>query len=129
MMCFAVACFATMNTFVKELRVQELPLVEIIWGRYFFHFLLVLLIFPRRIPRLLSGSDKGLQILRSVLVLSATACMFTALGFMPLADVIAITFIAPLLITALSVPFLGEHVGIRRWIAVFVGLVGMLVIV
>ncbi|MEH6755211.1 MAG: DMT family transporter [Alphaproteobacteria bacterium] len=129
MMCFAVACFATMNTFVKELRVQELPLVEIIWGRYFFHFLLVLLIFPRRIPTLLSGSDKGLQILRSVLVLSATACMFTALGFMPLADVIAITFIAPLLITALSVPFLGEHVGIRRWIAVFVGLVGMLVIV
>ena len=129
MMCFAVACFAAMNTFVKELRVQELPVVEIIWGRYFFHTILVLALFPKRIPTLLSGSDKGLQICRSILVLSATACMFTAVGFMPLADAVAITFIAPLLITALSVPFLGERVGLRRWIAVCVGFAGMLVII
>ena len=129
MMCVAVACFAAMNTFVKELRVQELPVVEIIWGRYFFHTILVLALFPKRIPTLLSGSDKGLQICRSILVLAATACMFTAVGFMPLADAVAITFIAPLLITALSVPFLGERVGLRRWIAVCVGFAGMLVII
>ncbi len=129
MMCFAVACFATMNGFVKELRVQELPLMVIIWGRYFFHTILVLLLFPRRIPMLLSGSDKGLQLVRSVLVLLATACMFTAVGFMPLADAVAITFIAPLLITALSVPLLNERVGLRRWIAVIIGFAGMLVIV
>jgi drug/metabolite transporter (DMT)-like permease len=129
MMCVAVACFGAMNTFVKELRVQELPVVEIIWGRYFFHTILVLALFPKRIPTLLSGSDKGLQICRSILVLAATACMFTAVGFMPLADAVAITFIAPLLITALSVPFLGERVGLRRWIAVCVGFAGMLVII
>ena len=129
MMCFAVLCFATMNGFVKELRIQELPLVEIIWGRCFFHTLLVLAIFPRRIPTLLSGSDKQLQVVRSILVLLATACMFTAVGLMPLADAVAITFIAPLLITALSVPLLKERVGLRRWIAVFVGFVGMIVIV
>lgn len=129
MMCFAVACFASMNGFVKELRVQELPLVEIIWGRYFFHTIIVLALFPRRIPTLMSGSDKGWQLARSVLVLLATACMFTAVGLMPLADAIAITFIAPLLITALSVPFLGEKIGPRRWMAVFVGFAGMLVIV
>ncbi|MEK9965440.1 MAG: DMT family transporter [Rhodospirillaceae bacterium] len=129
MMCFAVACFATMNGFVKELRVQELPLMEIIWGRYFFHTILVLLLFPRRIPMLLSGSDKGLQLVRSVLVLLATACMFTAVGFMALADAVAITFIAPLLITALSVPLLKERVGLRRWIAVVIGFAGMLFIV
>lgn len=129
MMCFAVACFATMNGFVKELRVQELPLMEIIWGRYFFHTVIVLALFPRRIPMLLSGSDKGLQVLRSILVLLATACMFTAVGFMPLADAVAITFIAPLLITALSVPLLKERVGLRRWVAVCVGFVGMLIIV
>jgi len=129
MMCFAVACFAAMNTFVKELRIAELPLAEIIWGRYFFHTIIVLCLFPKRIPTLLSGSDKGLQIARSILVLLATACMFTAVGFMPLADAVAITFIAPLLITALSVPFLGERVGVRRWIAVFVGFLGMLVII
>ncbi len=83
MMCFAVACFASMNGFVKELRVQELPLVEIIWGRYFFHTIIVLALFPRRVPTLMSGSDKGWQLARSVLVLLATACMFTAVGLMP----------------------------------------------
>ena len=124
MMCFAVACFAIMNGFVKELRVQELPLIEIIWGRYFFHMVIVLALFPRRIPMLLSGSDKGLQLARSILVLLATACMFTAVGLMPLADVVAITFIAPLLITALSVPLLKERVGLRRWLAVLGGFVG-----
>ena len=129
MMCFAVACFASMNGFVKELRVQELPLVEIIWGRYFFHTIIVLALFPRRVPTLMSGSDKGWQLARSVLVLLATACMFTAVGLMPLADAIAITFLAPILITALSVPFLGEKIGLRRWMAVFFGFAGMLVIV
>lgn len=129
MMCFAVLCFATMNAVVKELRVQDLPIMEIIWGRYFFHTVIVLAIFPRRIPTLLSGSDKGLQLVRSILVLLATACMFVAVGLMPLADAVSITFIAPLLITALSVPFLGERVGLRRWIAVFIGFVGMIVIV
>jgi drug/metabolite transporter (DMT)-like permease len=129
MMCFAVLCFATMNTFTKELRGSDLPVVEIIWGRYFFHFALILLFFPRRIPTLLHTEDKGLQIARSILVLLATACMFIALGLMPLADAVAITFAGPLLIVALSAIFLGETVGPRRWTAVIVGFIGMLVII
>jgi drug/metabolite transporter (DMT)-like permease len=128
MMCFAVLCFATMNTFTKELR-GELPVTGIIWGRYFFHFALILVMFPRRIPTLLDSDDKGLQIARSVLVLLATACMFIALGFMPLADAVAITFAGPLLIVALSAILLRETVGPRRWGAVIVGFIGMLVII
>lgn len=128
MMCFAVLCFATMNTFTKELR-GELPVTGIIWGRYFFHFALILVLFPRRIPTLLKSDDIGWQIARSVLVLLATACMFIALGFMPLADAVAITFAGPLLIVALSAVILRERVGPRRWAAVAVGFVGMLVII
>ena len=128
MMCFAVLCFTTMNTFIKELR-GDLPVVELIWGRYFFHFALILVLFPRRIPTLLKSDDKGLQIARSVLVLLATACMFIALGFMPLADAVAITFAGPLLIVALSVVLLRETVGPRRWAAVIVGFIGVLVII
>jgi len=128
MMCFAVLCFATMNTFVKQVR-GDLPVVEIIWGRYFFHFALILVLFPRRIPTLLKSEDKGLQIARSILVLLATACMFVALGFMPLADAVAITFAGPLLIVALSALVLHETVGPRRWAAVIVGFVGVLVII
>ncbi len=129
MMCFAVLCFATMNTFTKELRASDLPVTEIIWGRYFFHFALILLFFPRRIPTLLNTEDKGLQIARSILVLLATACMFIALGLMPLADAVAITFAGPLLIVVLSAVFLREAVGPRRWTAVIVGFIGMLVII
>ncbi|MBC93627.1 MAG: EamA family transporter [Rhodospirillaceae bacterium] len=128
MMCFAVLSFAAMNTFTKELR-PELPVIVIIWGRYFFHLLLIFVMFPRRIPTLLHIQDKYLQIVRSVLVLLATACMFFALGFMPLADAVAITFVAPLLIVALSAVFLREAVGTRRWGAVIVGFIGVMVII
>ena len=128
MMCFAVLCFTTMNSLVKEAR-GDLPVVEIIWGRYFFHFALILVMFPRRVPTLLNSDDKGLQIARSVLVLLATACMFIALGFMPLADAVAITFVGPLLIVALSAVILRETVRPRRWGAVIVGFIGVLVII
>jgi drug/metabolite transporter (DMT)-like permease len=51
------------------------------------------------------------------------------LGALPLSEVISITYAAPLFMTALSVPFLGEKVGLRRWIAISIGFVGMLIIV
>lgn len=71
----------------------------------------------------------GLLVLRSALNLMAAFCFFTALRYMPLADAFAIAFAAPLFITALSVPLLGEHVGFRRWSAVIFGFVGVLFIV
>ena len=54
---------------------------------------------------------------------------FTALIYLPLAEATALVFSAPIFITALSVPLLGEHVGWRRWGAVLLGFVGVLVIV
>ena len=71
----------------------------------------------------------GLLLLRSIMNLIAAFCFFTALRYMPLADAFAIAFAAPLFITALSVPLLGEHVGIRRWSAVIFGFVGVLFVV
>jgi drug/metabolite transporter (DMT)-like permease len=127
LMCLAMACFVTMNTFIKSMR-GELPVVELVWGRYFFHALLIMLLFPRRIPTLLRSADKGLQMLRATMVLLATILMFTSVGLMPIADVVAITFVAPLLIVVLSVTILREYVGLRRWCAVFVGFVGVVII-
>jgi drug/metabolite transporter (DMT)-like permease len=127
LMCLAMMCFVTMNTVIKSLR-GELPVAELIWGRYLFHALLIMLLFPRRIPTLLDSANKGLQVLRSLMVLLATALMFTSIGLMPIADVVAITFVAPLLITVLSVVILREVVGLRRWAAVIVGFVGVIVI-
>jgi drug/metabolite transporter (DMT)-like permease len=126
LMCAAMVCFVTMNTVIKSLR-GELPVVELAWGRYFFHAALILLLFPHRIPTLLASARKGMQILRSLMVLLATVLMFTAVGLMPIADVVAITFVAPLLIVVLSVVILRETVGIRRWAAVAVGFLGVVV--
>lgn len=128
LVCLAVMCFVSMNTIVKHLA-ETYPLPEVIWGRYFFHFVLVLVLFPHRIPTLLQSSHKPFQILRSVLVLMATGCMFTAVHFMPLANVVSITFFAPLIVTGLSVLVLREKVGPRRWAAVFTGFIGVLIII
>lgn len=66
--------------------------------------------------------------IRTTAQLSAQSCAFYAFTVLPLADVYAILFATPLLITALSVPMLGETVRLRRWIAILVGLVGVLIV-
>jgi len=70
-----------------------------------------------------------LHALRGMLMVVAAALYFTALIHMPLAEATALVFSAPIFITALSVPLLGERVGWRRWAAVLLGFVGVLVIV
>lgn len=66
---------------------------------------------------------------RSAIALAMVITFFLALRTLPLADAIAITFAAPLFMTVLSIPMLGERVGPRRWAAVLIGLAGVLVIV
>jgi len=86
---------------------------------------------------LLSGRDFAclrpkrvkLLALRTAFSLPAGFLFFTGLRYLPLADAFAIAFTAPLFITALSIPFLGEQVGIRRWAAVVVGFLGVLVVI
>jgi S-adenosylmethionine uptake transporter len=66
--------------------------------------------------------------LRTVLILISLTSAFYAFTVLPLSEVYALLFITPLLITAWSVPLLGEHVGLPRWAAVVVGLAGVLVV-
>lgn len=70
----------------------------------------------------------GWTFTRTVAVVVSGICAFYAFSVLPLAQVYAILFAVPLLITILSVPILGERVRIRRWIAVAVGLGGVLVV-
>lgn len=70
-----------------------------------------------------------LQIARSLIIVVEVGVFIVAFRYLPLADAHAISGIAPLLVTALAVPFLGEKVGIRRWTAIFVGFLGLLIIV
>jgi drug/metabolite transporter (DMT)-like permease len=125
----AVVFFVTMNTMVRWLRLDGVSVAEIVWARYFFHVLMIVVVFPRRVATLLAAERKGMQMLRSILVFLATVCMFTAMGLMPVADAVSIGFMAPLLAVALSVLILREKVGPRRWAAVLVGFLGMLIVI
>lgn len=69
-----------------------------------------------------------LHLLRGIIGVGMMAAFVLALRSLPLSTAYSIFFVAPLLITALSVPLLGERVGPRRWTAIAIGLVGVLVV-
>lgn len=71
----------------------------------------------------------GLHLLRGSFVLASNLMYFAALSVMPLAEAMAVFFVAPLLMAALSVPILREYVGPRRWAAIAVGLVGVALVI
>jgi drug/metabolite transporter (DMT)-like permease len=68
------------------------------------------------------------HLLRTVLATGAMFGFFYGLTLMPLVNALTIAFTAPLIVTALSVPFLGEHVGWRRWLAVSAGFIGVVIV-
>jgi drug/metabolite transporter (DMT)-like permease len=78
---------------------------------------------------ILRTRQKKLHLLRSLLGIAAMGLAFYAFSLMPLAEAVSILHTAPLFMTALSVLLLGETVGIRRWSAVIIGFVGMLLVV
>lgn len=69
------------------------------------------------------------NLLRGLLIGSASLCFFTAVKYMPLADAIAVFFVEPMILTMLSGLFLKEPVGWRRWSAVVVGFAGALIVI
>ena len=69
-----------------------------------------------------------LMICRGLLGFSSYTCYYLAVAAMPLADVVSITFTMPLFVTAMSALILREKVGLRRWCAVVVGFIGVLII-
>jgi drug/metabolite transporter (DMT)-like permease len=121
-------CFVSMDALAKHLS-ESYPVPQVVWARYVFHLLILALALGPRLPRAVRTERLGLQCLRSLFLLGATGLFFAALSFIPLADATAIMFVAPILVTALSMPLLGEHVGPQRWASVVVGFLGALVII
>ena len=129
LMIAGLAMFSIGEGAVKYLTTQH-EIIQIVWARYTFHALLFLLIFSRiGIKRQIATNRPWLQLGRSILLLTATTFFFTAVRHLTLAEAISINFVSPLLVTAFSIPLLGEQVGVRRWFAIAVGFVGVLIIV
>ena len=123
-----VTVFAVQDAAVKWL-VADYPVVEVLFFRAVFGLIPCMVIVHR------AGGLKTVRtrrpvahLMRTGLILGALLFFFLAVRAMPLADAIAISFSAPLFMTALSRPLLGERVGARRWAAVVAGFVGVLII-
>ncbi|MFD1252709.1 EamA-like transporter family protein [Devosia equisanguinis] len=122
--------FTGIDSSAKWLGMVGVSFIQIVFLRYFIHLLMVAAIhLPRHGTALVRTGSIRLQGLRALALLGSTACNFLAVQYLPLTVTGSIAFTVPLLICALSVPMLGEKVGWRRWTAIGVGFLGVLVIV
>lgn len=106
------------------------PVLAVVFMRYAANFALVLVLFlPHHGRNALKSNVPHLQMMRGATLLASTMLNFLALKYLPLTVTIPILFAVPLIVCLLSVPILGERVGLRRFIAVIVGFIGVLTIV
>ncbi len=127
----ATACFAGMEVLAKALS-RDLPIDVVIWARFTFSLLSITALMVLRKPHPDHGwwpRQPRLAFARGILLTICTGLFFTAISRMPLSTALSIQYVSPLIMTALSVPLLREHVGPRRWAAVGFGFVGMLLVV
>jgi drug/metabolite transporter (DMT)-like permease len=106
-----------------------LPSIEIAWIRFLvFAVIMTPAMMPASPLYALQTNRLGLHLMRGAALLGSSLFFISGLRFLPIAEASATGFVAPLFVTALSIIFLGEKVGLRRWIATGVGLVGVLII-
>ena len=129
LMLLAVFLFVIMDATGKALT-ADYNIWQISWARYLFHLAILPAFLHRQsFVSIVRTSRLKLQLLRSALMLGATVFFFGAVSYIPLAEATAIGFVSPLLVAAFSVPLLGEKVGPRRWAAVIVGFVAVMLMI
>jgi len=125
----AIGLIALVDTTCK-FYTDELHAVMLVWGYFVGITVFVGGYFGVRGQfGLLRSSRPVLQFIRPGFLVLSIASLFVSLTYLPIAEATAIGFTGPLFMTALSVPFLGERVGWHRWLAVIVGLAGVMLIV
>lgn len=125
----AVLCFSSHDAMAKYLA-DLYPILLLTWFRYLSHTVLLgSLLLPRHGLAALRSKRPGLQLCRALALLGISLLFVTGLRYVPLAEATAVIFLAPLLVTLLSAIFLREQVRPVQWLAVFLGFVGVLVIV
>ena len=124
----SVICFSIMDICVKWL--DYYPVGQVLFLRFFIGFIPIFFIIPReKIFTFYKTSRPALHAFRAISGALAIIALFIGLRKLPLADVVSLTFGGPIFVTVASIFFLSEKVGIKRWSAVFLGFIGMLLIV
>ena len=128
MMLLGMSLF-TVNDALGKWLVSEYPVAMLLAIRSLFGAVLLAPMILREGVRAVFAVERlPLHLLRVGCVTAEVACFYWAVRSLPLANVMTIYMAGPLLVTALSVPILGEKVGWRRWAAVLVGFVGVVVV-
>ena len=126
-MFLSVCAFSIMDLIVKWS--DDYPLGQVIFFRGFFGIVLYYFVIPKeRIRDFYFTKRPLLHFSRCFFGLAALLSIFTALRNLPLATVASISFAAPIFTTIFSIFFLSERVGYFRWLAVFIGFIGILII-
>jgi drug/metabolite transporter (DMT)-like permease len=130
LMCAAVTIFAGLDSLAKYAGLHGVPPIEVSWARYAMSLVFAApFLKPWRNPAVFVTRRPLAQALRALLLLGSTIFNFIAVRHLQLAQTVSITFATPLIVTALAGPILGEWAGPRRWAAVVVGFVGVLIVV
>jgi drug/metabolite transporter (DMT)-like permease len=130
LICAAVTFFSLLDTCAKFAASRGVPTLEVVWSRYALSVVFsVVLLRPWRRPSDYLTRRPVVQGLRALFLLVSTALNFIAIQHLQLAQTVSITFAAPLIVTALAGPLLGEWAGPRRWAAVVIGFVGVLIVI
>lgn len=124
---FAAAGFSTMVAMIKLVG-ERLDVFQILLVRQAVMALIVAPAILKDFPGSLKTNNLGLQFLRIFLALVAMSFGFTAVIHMPLADATAIGFAKSFFVTICAIFFLNEVIGIRRWFAVIIGFIGVLIV-
>ena len=125
----AVAMFVVQDSISKYLS-RFYPVPAIVWARYVFHMLLVLVALgPRMGLGLVRTRRLRVQLVRGLLLALSTLLFIFAVKQMPLAESSSISFLAPVLVTLMAAFILKEKVDLARWLAVAGGFVGVLIVI
>lgn len=117
-----------MTSLIKQVG-QTIPVIEILFIRQSIVLLIISPVILRNFRTVFITNYYGMHFLRVALSIVAIYCGFSAVINMPLAEVTAISFSRILFTTILAIIFLKEVIGIRRWTSIFIGFMGVLVII
>ena len=123
----ATVLFAGSDTIAKFLT-ASLPVIEIAWIRYVIFVAMAVGLAARPGTRAAWPRSPSLQLARGACLVGSAVLFVFGLRQLGMAEAATISFISPLLVTVLSIPLLGEQVGIRRWAAVTAGLAGVVIV-
>ncbi len=129
-MAVAMAILPTMDAIAKYMaNIEGMAPAQVTFYRFFFQLVCTLPLLALTGAALFRAKRPWMNLMRGALHGLASLLFFIAVKYMPLADVFAIYFVEPLILTAMSALFLGDKVGPRRWAAIVVGFGGAMIVI